>query len=88
MDRRRMLRLLAGAGMVATAAKFGLLEMEQSVNRVYSFPSQIRIASFMEVTTYAYSGPYDQLPEGWENAKVFQTIVYQRGVAYESNSDY
>ena len=50
MDRRGFLKMI-GLGLPATAVavQFGLLEMEESVNRVYSFPSQIRVLSYDDI---------------------------------------
>ncbi len=57
MNRRGFLGLLGMTGAAAVAAKFGLMEMEET-NRVYSFPSQIRIASDEELESYDYKYMY------------------------------
>lgn len=68
MDRRNFLRLIGiGVPAVAAAVKFGLLDMEPSVNRVYSFPTQIRIVDKLDYNALTAATINEIIPQLVDN---------------------
>ena len=89
MDRRNFLRLIGlGAPAVAIAAKFGLLEMEPSVNRVYSFPTQIKIAqsfNYNDLSAVTINAIIPQLVDNYYKVSPVFLKVFESGKRHPFN---